>query len=89
MAIADPAIYHTTAYRGIACCKVPVVLEMLRTELGDDTFFAGWWEVFRSFKGGEDGYEAIERVFSALAEKDLAPFFDQWFYRVDRPRIHV
>jgi|GEM_PF-1323971 len=89
VAIADPAIYHTTAYRGIAFCKVPVVLDMLRTELGDDTFFAGWREVFRSFKGGGDGYEAIERIFSALAEKDLAPFFDQWFYRADRPRIHV
>ena len=46
VAPADPAIYKTPAYRVIAFCKNTAVLDMLRTEVGDERFFAGWRRVF-------------------------------------------
>lgn len=87
VAIADPAIYETTSYRGIAFCKVPAVLDMLRTRLGDETFFKAWRNLFLKYKGGKDGYEVMEAIFSLVSGEDLTAFFDQWFYRAGYPRI--
>ncbi len=88
-AIADPRIYQTQAYRGIAFCKVPVVLDMLRTELGDEVFFAAWRKAFQHFDEKEDGYEILERSFSEVSGRDLTRFFDQWFFTPGCPEIAV
>ena len=38
------ALYVATAgsYRTVAFCKVPVILDLLRQELGDEAFFRAW-----------------------------------------------
>ncbi len=81
VAIADPAIYQTAAYRGIAFTKTAVVLAMLRELVGDDLFFAGWRAAFQEFDAGQDGFQVVEDAFSRTANQDLKWFFDQWFYR--------
>jgi aminopeptidase N len=81
VAIADPGIYKTAAYRGIAFTKTAVVLAMLRELVGDDIFFAGWREAFAGLDSGEDGFQVVESAFSKTAGQDLKWFFDQWFYR--------
>ncbi len=88
-AIADPAIYKTQAYRGIAFCKVPVVLDMLRRETGDETFFAAWRKVFQEFDSNEDGYTILEKAFSESSGEDLSWFFEQWFFQAGCPDIAV
>jgi aminopeptidase N len=88
-AIADPDIYKTLAYRGIAFCKVPVVLDMLRQELGDDLFFSGWRTAFQDFNRDEDGYKILEHAFTKVSGKDLTWFFDQWFFQSGCPEIDV
>jgi len=87
VAIADSAIYATGAYRGIAFCKVAVVLDMLRTELGDEAFFAAWREAFQPQTKYSDGFGVMERAFLQSTGKDLAPFFRQWFYQAGCPVI--
>jgi aminopeptidase N len=87
VAIADPAVYETTAYRGIAFCKTPVILDMLRTELGDERFFAAWQQAFRQSHADQDGYETLQDACSSSAGKDLSQFFDQWFFLAGYPHI--
>jgi aminopeptidase N len=86
-AVADPAVYQTPAYRGIAFCKVPVVLDMLRSEVGDEIFFAAWRKAFQEFDSDEDGYTILEKAFSESSGKDLSWFFEQWFFQAGCPEI--
>jgi aminopeptidase N len=87
VAVADPKVYRSDAYRGIAFCKVPAILDMLRTELGDEAFFAGWRRAFSQFDPDRDGYDVLQRAFSEVAERDFKVFFDQWFFVGGLPRI--
>jgi len=87
VAIADPNIYTSGAYRVIAFCKTAVVLDMLRTELGDDLFFAGWRKAFLEFDRAMDGYEILKQAFHQVSGKEMDPFFDQWFYTAGCPTI--
>ncbi|MEK6677673.1 MAG: hypothetical protein AABZ47_18725 [Planctomycetota bacterium] len=87
VAIADPAIYETDAYRGIAFCKTAVVLDMLRTLLGDEAFFRGWHKVFGSPVSEGDGYDILQRSFGDASGKDLRWFFDLWFMQAGHPRL--
>lgn len=89
VAIADPAIYQTQAYRGIAFCKVPAVIDMLRSELGDELFFRSWRRVFEQLRGQRADFDEIALLFSEVAGRDLSWFFDQWFFRAGCPRIQV
>lgn len=89
IAIADPAIYETKAYRGIVFCKTPVVLAMLRDLVGDEKFFTAWRKAFSEFDPQQDGFEIVEKAFSETTGSDLRWFFDQWFFRAGHPRISV
>lgn len=89
VAVADPAIYQTAAYRGIAFTKTPVVLAMLRERVGDDIFFAGWREAFHSFDDQSEGFEVVEKAFSKTAGEDLRWCFDQWFYRPGWAKLKI
>ncbi len=89
VAIADPDIYQTPAYRGIAFCKTAVALAMLRDLLGDEEFFAAWQVAFNTFDAKQDGFQAMESVFSASTGIDLSWFFNQWFYRPGWPKLEL
>jgi hypothetical protein len=87
VAAADPAIYQTPAYRVISFAKNAVVLDMLRSEVGDETFFAGWRTVFEAYDPSLDGFDVIRDVFSRAAGRDMRWFFDQWFFQSGHPEI--
>lgn len=89
VAIADPAIYQTAAYRGIAFTKTAVALAMLRDLVGDDLFFAAWREAFQEFGDDQDGFEVVESAFSKTIGEDLRWFFDQWFYRPGWAKLKI
>ena len=87
VAPADPAIYKTPAYRVIAFCKNTAVLDMLRTEVGDERFFAGWRRVFEDYDASQDGFDTVRNVFSRTTGTDMRWFFDQWFFQSGCPVI--
>jgi hypothetical protein len=87
VAPADPEIYRTPAYRVIAFCKNAVVLDMLRTEVGDETFFAGWRSVFDNYDASRDGFDIVRDVFTRTTGTDKQWFFDQWFFQSGVPNI--
>ena len=89
VAIADPAVYQTTAYRGIVFCKTPVILTMLRDLVGDEKFFAAWRTAFSRFDPAQDGFNVIEKAFSETAGEDLSWFFDQWFFQAGYPELAI
>ncbi len=89
VAIADPGVYQTQAYRGIAFCKVAVALDMLRGEVGDEVFFSAWRKAFEEYDSNNDGYTILERAFSETSGADLSWFFDQWFFQSGCPVIAV
>lgn len=86
-AIADPAVYATARYRSIVFCKTPLVLHLLREQLGDERFFAGLADAFARRDRATDGFERFAAGFSAGAGVDLAPFFEQWFFRAGWPKV--
>jgi len=87
VAVADPLVYRSAGYRGIVFCKTPVILDMLRTRLGDELFFAAWRRAFRSLDRDREGFDVLAAAFSEESGRDLAPFFEQWFFRAGCPRI--
>jgi hypothetical protein len=87
VAPADPGIYKTPAYRVVAFCKNAVVLDMLRTEVGDEAFFAAWRSVFDNYDTSRDGFDIVRDVFSRTTGADKQWFFDQWFFQSGAPNI--
>lgn len=87
VAVADPDIYSTSAYRGIVFCKTPVALAMLRERIGDEKFFAAWRSAFGEFSPGTDGFDVVEQAFSNEVGEDLTWFFDQWFFQAGWPKV--
>jgi hypothetical protein len=88
-AIADPDIYKSAAYRGVVFCKTPIILDMLRSQLGDDVFFNAWRLAFTQFDRNKDGFDILQHAFSEVSGRNLAPFFEQAFFRPGFPQIAV
>jgi aminopeptidase N len=89
VALADPGLYASPVYRSVAFCKVPAVFDLLRARLGDGPFRAAWKAAFRDLHGASGGYDAFARALGAAAQRDLRPFFDQWFFQAGHPRASV
>jgi hypothetical protein len=87
VASADPAVYRTPAYRVVAFCKNAVVLDMLRRDVGDDQFFAGWRRTFETVAPSRDGYDVLRDAFSSTTGRDMRWFFDQWLFQSGFPEI--
>jgi len=85
--VASPRVYQTKAYRTIAFCKVPVILDMLRQYLGDERFFAAWRSAFTKLVGKRCWYDDLTAELSASAGEDLSWFSGQWFLTAGRPLI--
>ena len=62
---------------------------MLRTEVGDETFFAGWRSVFDDYDTSRDGFDNVRDVFSRTTGADKQWFFDQWFFQAGHPQPQV
>ena len=65
------------------------VLHMLRTELGDEVFFAGVGEYYRSVQPGMAITSDLRRAMERASGRDLAWFFRQWLDAPDCPHLSV
>ena len=65
------------------------VLHMLRRQLGEEAFFAGIRDYYRSFEHGVALTEDLQAALEEASGRDLAAFFRQWIYSPGHPRLRV
>jgi hypothetical protein len=75
------------AYQAIVYDKSALALNMLMDLLGEDVFFKGLQEFFKSFKYSSARTGDFLRAMERISGQDLRPFFDGWFYSVQLPRV--
>ena len=77
------------ASRAIGYGKGAMVFHMVRTQIGDDAFFAALREVCRTHMYGTASWGDLVRAFSRSSGRDLAPFMAQWLTRPGGPRLSL
>lgn len=65
------------------------VLHMLRSELGDETFFAAVKAYYEQFRGQSVRTSDFVGVVERVAKRELGWFFTQWLDRVGCPELRV
>jgi aminopeptidase N len=77
-------LYDRHLYPGGACR-----LHVLRSELGDDTFWEGVRLYVRRFAGRVVETDDFRRCLEEVSGRSLARFFDQWFHTAAYPSLKV
>jgi hypothetical protein len=62
----------------IGYSKAAMVFHMLRREIGDPAFFGALKRVVAEYGGRRTGWRDLEAVFTAVAGRNLRPFFARW-----------
>jgi len=83
--ITDPNdVLNTNTYE-----KASWVLHMLRSSLGDPTFFDAIRAYYEKFRYGNASTADFKEVVESVSGKDLGWFFDQWIFRAGLPQLSV
>jgi len=69
--------------------KGPLVLHMLREQLGDEVFWRGVRSYIDRFKYDEVETDDFRRVLEEVSGQNLELFFDQWVWRPGLPKLRV
>ncbi|MFQ5508458.1 MAG: M1 family metallopeptidase [Leptospirillia bacterium] len=69
--------------------KAMMLFHMLRVQLGDEVFREALGEFWKAYRFRRAGWPDIERVFSRVSGRTLAPVFNQWLTRTGAPGITV
>jgi len=64
-------------------------LHMLRRKIGDDAFWKGIQNYYKTYSGGNAGTDNLQVVMEKSSGKDLKVFFDQWLRRAGHPQLAV
>ncbi|WP_457573961.1 ChaN family lipoprotein [Desulfolithobacter sp.] len=75
--------------RAIGYDKASMVFHMLRKKIGDDMFYSGLQEFYRSFAFKRASWQDLQQTFSKVSGQDLEPFFTQWLTRPDIPKLQI
>ncbi|NIN71270.1 MAG: hypothetical protein GTO46_04895 [Gemmatimonadetes bacterium] len=65
------------------------VLHMLRSSLGDETFFAGIRRYYSDHLHGTALSADFQKIMEETSGEDLGWFFEQWLYRPGYPEVEV
>jgi aminopeptidase N len=65
------------------------VLHMLRGLMGDDKFFAGIREYYKTYRNRNALTEDFQAIMEKHARQDLDWFFRQWIYEAGYPKLEV
>lgn len=76
-------------FGGAVYDKGSIVLDMLRTVVGDDFFFESLQVYVEEFAHGTATTSDLESVFEAVTGSDMQWFFDQWIYRAGDPVVSM
>ena len=82
-------VRHDSATQAIGYDKVLMVFHMLRTRLGDERFVGALRKLYSERRFREASFTDVQKVMSAAAGEDLAPFFAQWVDRPGAPALRV
>ena len=63
-------------------------LHMLRSEMGDDRFWAGIRNYYARYRDGNATTSGFRSVMEQAAGRDLGVFFQQWLYRGGVPKVN-
>ncbi|MCB9746715.1 MAG: hypothetical protein H6739_24235 [Alphaproteobacteria bacterium] len=84
-ALSDPDYY----WGGTVYDKGAVVLDMLRTQVGDEAFFAGLVDYTERYGGANATIDDFRGAVEGASGQDLGWFFDQWVHRPGEPSFEV
>jgi aminopeptidase N len=83
----SPVYNPNYLFGGAVYDKGSVVLDMLRSWVGDDAFFESIQRYVDDFAHGIATTSDLEAVFERVTGLDLQWFFDQWVYRAGDPIV--
>jgi hypothetical protein len=69
--------------------KGPIVLDILRQEMGDDVFFQMLKEFAQRYKNSHATFIDFVSVCNEVSRRDWMPFFYQWCYARSCPSYHL
>lgn len=76
-------------FNSITYQKGSRVLNLLRSEIGDDVFFSGLKNYLQHYAYSNADVDDLRKEFELICGKDLKPFFNQWFYRGGHPTLNI
>ena len=87
--IGSSSVYYAPGYQAIVYDKASVVFDMLRYELGEETFLAGMQLYVEQY-----GYAAADifdffKAHETISGTDLSWFFNQWIMRMGHAELTV
>ncbi|HTF27409.1 MAG TPA: M1 family metallopeptidase [Flavitalea sp.] len=65
------------------------VLHMLRTMMGDSSFYRSIRKYYATYSGKNAGTDDLRRIMEEVSGKKLQPFFQQWLYTPGNPELDV
>jgi aminopeptidase N len=77
------------AYQAVVYNKSAVVLNMLLDLLGEETFFRGLQEFYKTYKYRSARTTHFIRTMEQASGRNLKPFFDGWFDSHRLPEVYV
>ena len=69
--------------------KGGAIMDMLRTYLGDDVFFAGLQKYLQDNKFGNGEAHQLRLAFEAVSGQDLNWFWNQWYFAPGHPVVSI
>ena len=69
--------------------KGGAIMDMLRTHLGDDVFFAGLQKYLKDNALGTGEAHQMRLAFEAVSGQDLNWFFNQWYFGAGHPVVSI
>jgi aminopeptidase N len=65
------------------------VLHMLRTMMGDSSFYRSIRKYYATYSGKNAETDDLRRIMEEVSGKNLQPFFQQWLYTPGNPELDV
>jgi len=80
---------NNSAEEAIGYGKVLMVNNMLRDDLGDETFIKAYQKFYKDNEFTKASFTDIQKSFEEVSGKDLSKFFAQWIDRTGAPSIEI
>jgi hypothetical protein len=80
---------HSASSAAVGYGKTLMLFHMLRRQLGDQRFVEALRGLFRQYRFRVADFDAVEAVFSDVAQRPLGGFFSQWVQRQGAPALRV
>ncbi|WP_240737186.1 M1 family metallopeptidase [Hymenobacter metallicola] len=80
---------HEDMFDAVSYQKGGAVLDMLRTYLGDDVFFAGLQKYLKDNAFGNGEAHQLRLAMEAVSGQDLNWFYNQWYFGTGHPVVSI